>query len=433
MSVQAIGSLGVVILVILTLCRVPLGAAMGLVGLAGYAAIDGWDKAFIVFGTTPFSLTHYSFSVLPLFILMGTVATRSNMSQELFTAANAIFAGRRGALPMATIGACAGFSAISGSSLATAATFSQIAVPEMRRYGYHEQLATGSVAAAGTLGILIPPSVIMVIYALAAEESVPMLFAAGMLPGLLLALLFLITVFVVARVKPEWAPTGPTIPWADRIRAVTALWKLALLFGLAVGGIYGGWFSPTEAAGIAAFTAIIIGFATRQLTWRELYDCIIETLHTTAMLMFIIVGAWVFAYFVVQTQLPAGLIDLIKYFNLSPWAVIAMILIFYIILGCVLDAVAIILVTVPVFLPVVTSMGYDPVWYGILMVVVVEIGLITPPVGLNIFVIRAQLPDIELTTIFKGILPFLVADIVLIALLLIFPQIALWLPGVLFK
>ena len=432
MSTQLIGSLGVTILVILTLLRVPLGAAMGLVGLAGYAAIDGWDKAFIVFGTTPFSLTSYSFSVLPLFILMGTVATRSNMSQELFVAANAIFAGRRGALPMATIGACAGFSAISGSSLATAATFTQIAVPEMRRYGYHEQLATGSVAAAGTLGILIPPSVIMVIYALASEESVPMLFAAGMIPGVLLALLFLVTVYVISRVKPEWAPVGPVMPWGERVRAVAAMWKLALLFGLAVGGIYGGWFSPTEAAGIAAFAAIVIAFASRQLTLRGLYDCMVETLHTTAMLMFIIVGAWVFAYFVVQTRLPSGLIDLIEYFQLAPWAVIMMILVFYIILGCVLDAVAIILVTVPVFLPVVTALGYDSVWYGILMVVVVEIGLITPPVGLNIFVIRAQLPDIELTTVFKGIMPFLVADFVLIALLLLFPQIALWLPGILF-
>ena len=432
MSTQLIGAFGITFLVVLTLLRVPLGAAMGLVGLAGYAAIDGWDKAFIVFGTTPLSLTHYSFSVLPLFILMGTVATRSNMSHELFAAANAVFAGRRGALPMATIGACAGFSAISGSSLATAATFTQIAVPEMRRYGYHEQLATGSVAAAGTLGILIPPSVIMVIYALAAEESVPMLFAAGMIPGVLLALLFLVTVFVISRVRPEWAPAGPTMPWGERLRAVAAMWKLFLLFGLAVGGIYGGWFSPTEAAGIAAFAAIVIAFATSQMTWRVLYDCVIETLHTTAMLMFIIVGAWVFAYFVVQTRLPSGLIDLIKYFDLAPWAVIMMILVFYIILGCVLDAVAIILVTVPVFLPVVTALGYDPVWYGILMVVVVEIGLITPPVGLNIFVIRAQMPDIELVTVFKGIMPFLVADFVLIALLLLFPQIALWLPGVLF-
>ena len=432
MSPQEIGATGVVVLIALTLMRVPLGAAMGLVGLVGYAAIDGWDKAFIVFGTTPYHLTSYSFSVLPLFILMGTVATRSNMSQELFVAANAIFAGRRGALPMATIGACAGFSAISGSSLATAATFTQIAVPEMRRYGYDERLATGAVAAGGTLGILIPPSVIMVIYALAAEESVPMLFAAGMIPGLILAGLFMLVIWVMVRLFPERAPVGDRMAWGERVRAILAMWKLVLLFGIAVGGIYAGWFSPTEAAGIASFVAIVIGAATRQISWRGLYECVMETLRTTGMLMFIIVGAWIFAYFVVQTQLPVGLIELIKHFDLAPWAVIMMILVFYIILGCVLDAVAIILVTVPVFLPVATALGYDSVWYGILMVVVVEIGLITPPVGLNIFVMRAQLPDILLTTMFRGIAPFLVADAILIALLLLFPQIALWLPKLLY-
>ena len=432
MTPQAIGALGILALVILTFSRVPLGAAMGLVGLAGYAAIDGWDKAFIVFGTTPYSLTSYSFSVLPLFILMGTVATRSNMSRELFVAANAIFAGRRGALPMATIGACAGFAAISGSSLAPAATFTQIAVPEMRRYGYDERLATGSVAAGGTLGILIPPSVIMVIYALAAEESVPALFAAGMIPGLILAALFVVVIWVIARIRPDWAPPGPLMPWRERLVAALAMWKLIILFGLAVGGIYTGWFSPTEAAGIASFAAIVIAAATRQLSLRGFYDCVIETLRTTAMLMFIIVGAWIFAYFVVQTRLPTALIDLIQFLELSPWAVIMMILAFYIVLGCVLDSVAIILVTVPVFLPVVVALGYDSVWYGILMVVMVEIGLITPPVGLNIFVMRAQLPDIALGTLFKGIAPFLVADAVLIALLLVFPQIALWLPGILF-
>jgi tripartite ATP-independent transporter DctM subunit len=433
MSPQAIGAIGVVILIGLTLLRVPLGAAMGLVGLVGYAAIDGWDKAFIVLGNTPYSLVNYSFSVLPLFILMGTVATRSNMSQELFHAANAVFAGRRGALPMATIGACAGFSTISGSSLATAATFTQIAVPEMQRYGYDNRLATGSVAAGGTLGILIPPSVIMVIYALAAEESVPMLFAAGMIPGLILAFLFLAVVWVMVRLHPEWAPKCPRMPMGERLKAVLSMWKLVLLFGLAVGGIYTGWFSPTEAAGIASFAAIVIAFATRQLGWRGLYECVIETLRTTAMLMFIIVGAWIFAYFVVQTRLPVGLIDIIKHFDLAPWAVIMMILVFYIVLGCALDAVAIILVTVPVFLPVATAMGYDSVWYGILMVVVVEIGLITPPVGLNIFVMRAQLPEVPLATMFTGIAPFLVADGILIALLMLFPQIALWLPGILFS
>ena len=432
MTPQEIGALGIVALIVLTLLRVPLGAAMGLVGLMGYAAIDGWYKAFIVFGMTPYDLTHYSFSVLPLFILMGTVATRSNMSEELFNAANAIFSGRRGALPMATIGACAGFSAISGSSLATAATFTQIAVPEMRRYGYDERLATGAVASGGTLGILIPPSVIMVIYALAAEESVPMLFAAGMIPGLILVILFMMVIWVMVRIHPEWAPAGPKMSTRERVIAILAMWKLVLLFSIAVGGIYAGWFSPTEAAGIASFVAIVIAAATKQLTWRGLYECVMETLRTTAMLMFIIVGAWIFAYFVVQTQLPKALIEMIEFFNLAPWAVIVMILIFYIILGCVLDAVAIILVTVPVFLPVATALGYDSVWYGILMVVVVEIGLITPPVGLNIFVMRAQLPDIALTTMFRGIAPFLVADGILIALLMLFPQIALWLPGLLF-
>jgi C4-dicarboxylate transporter DctM subunit len=432
MTAQAIGGFGILALIALTLLRVPLGAAMGLVGLAGYAAIDGWDKAFLVFGSTPYALTHYSFSVLPLFILMGNVATRSSMSQELFHAANAIFAGRRGSLPMATIGACAGFSAVSGSSLATAATFTQIAVPEMRRYGYDIRLATGSVAVGGTLGILIPPSVIMVIYALAAEESVPQLFAAGMIPGLVLTLLFMVVIWVMVRIRPEWAPQGDRMPMGVRLRAVAAMWKLLLLFGIAVGGIYTGWFSPTEAAGIAAFTAIVIGFASRQLTLRAFWDSVVETLQTTAMLMFIIVGAWIFAYFVVQTKLPNGLIDLIKDYNLAPWVVISIILVFYIILGCVLDAVAIILVTVPVFLPVAISLGYDSVWYGILMVVVVEIGLITPPVGLNIFVMRAQLPDVPLGTLFAGIAPFLVADFVLIILLLLFPQLALWLPSVLF-
>ena len=432
MTPQEIGALGILGLILLTFLRVPLGAAMGLVGLVGYAAIDGWERAFFVFGDTPYGMSAYAFSVLPLFILMGSVASRSGMSQELFTAANAVFAGRRGALPMATIGACAGFSAISGSSLATAATFTRIAVPEMRRHGYDERLATGSVAAGGTLGILIPPSVIMVIYALAAEESVPALFAAGMIPGVLLALLFVAVVWAVTRIRPDWAPAGPRMGLRDRLRAAAAMWKLAVLFTLAVGGIYAGWFSPTEAAGVASFAAIFIAAATRQLSFASFLGALDETLRTTAMLMFIIVGAWIFAYFVVQTRLPVALVALIDALRLAPWAVILMILAFYVVLGCVLESVAIILVTVPVFLPVVTALGYDPVWYGVLMVVVVEVGLITPPVGLNIFVIRAQLPDVALATVFRGIGPFLVANAVLIAALLAFPGLALWLPRVLY-
>ncbi len=432
MSPQIIGVYGIGVLILLTFLRVPLGAAMGLVGLVGYAAIDGWHKAFVVFGTTPYSLANYSISVLPLFILMGTVATRSGMSRELFEAANALFAGRRGALSMATIGACAGFAAVSGSSVATAATFTPIAVPEMRRYGYDMRLATGSVAAAGTLGILIPPSVIMVIYALLAEQSVPALFAAGMIPGVLLATLYVGVVWVIAQISPEWAPMSERVPWRERIRTAKAMWKLALLFALAVGGIYTGWFSPTEAAGIASFAAIVIALAGGSMGFRGLWDCLLESLWTTAMMLFIFTGAWIFAYFVVQTQVPVLLVELIKDLSLAPWQVLVAIIIFYMILGCFLDSVAIIVVTVPVFLPVVLAQGYDAVWYGVLMVVVVEVGLITPPVGMNVFVIRAQLNDVPMGTIFRGIVPFLTADAILVALLLIFPGLALWLPHVLY-
>jgi tripartite ATP-independent transporter DctM subunit len=431
MTPQAIGAYGILALVVLTFLRVPLGAAMGLIGLIGYAAIDGWLKATVVFGSTPYSLAQYELSVLPLFILMGNVATRSNMSKELYAAANAIFAGRRGALPMATIGACAGFSAVSGSSIATAATFTPIAVPEMMRQGYDARLATGSVAAAGTLGILIPPSVVMVIYALVAEASVPALFAAGMIPGVVLALLFIVTVWLIARIRPEWAPAGQRMAWRPRIRSALQMWKLAVLFGFAIVGIYTGWFSPTEAAGVASAAAILIAFATRTLPLEEFWTAIVETLRTTAMLMFIITGAWVFAYFVVQTKIPNALTELVQAWALPGWGVMLAIIVFYVIAGCVLESVAIILVTVPVFLPMVVALGYDVVWYGILMVVMVEIGLITPPVGLNVFVIRAQIPEIPLGTIFAGIVPFLVADAVLIALLLIYPDLALWLPRVL--
>lgn len=432
MTPQIIGLLGLLGLIFLTLARVPLGAAMGLVGFLGYAAIDGWRRAFIVLGTTPYDIASYSFSVLPLFILMGVVATASGMSRELFTAANALFSGRRGALPMATIGACAGFAAICGSSLATAGTFTRICVPEMRQYGYDDRIATGAVAAGGTLGILIPPSVIMVVYALAAQESVPALFAAGLIPGIVLTLLFMAAIWVIGRLYPDWMPVSPRIPFAERLRSIAIMWKLVVLFGLAVGGIYSGWFSPTEAAGIAAFAAFVIAFASRQLTFGQFIETLVQSLRTTAILMFIITGAWIFAFFVVQTELPTAIVDFIKWIDMPAWGIIVVIIICYLILGCFLDSVAIILVTTPVFLPAVTAVGFDPVWYGVLMVVLVEIGLITPPVGLNVFVIRAQLPDISLGTVYAGIVPFLIAAFALVVLLVLIPDLALWLPRQLF-
>jgi C4-dicarboxylate transporter DctM subunit len=434
LSPQIIGVIGLVAVMIVIFLRIPVAVALGVVGTIGYAAVDHWSKALIALGETPFDVAaSYSLSVVPLFILMGAVASHSEMSKELFTAANAVFSGRRGALAMATVGACAGFGAICGSSLATAATITKVAVPEMRRYGYNEQLATGSVASAGTLGILIPPSVILIIYALIAEESVPHLYAAALIPGIVLALLHIVVIWIILRFHPEWAPAVGSMRWSQRLAAVSGMWKLALLFMLAVGGIYLGWFSPTEAAAIGAFGAIVIATATRKLSLAQFVDALLETVWTTAMLFFIVVGAFIFARFMVLTQLPLGLVNWANQFGLSALTVILLVIFFYVILGCFLDSISMVLITVPVFLPLITQLGFSPVWFGILLVVVVEVGLITPPVGLNLFVIRAQVPDIPLSTVIRGIIPFLGADAALVALLLTAPSMALWLPSVLYK
>ena len=432
MSNLTIGLLGVGVLLAVLLLRLPIGVALALVGTCGYAAIDGWRKALTVIGSVPFELASaYSLSVVPLFILMGAVASRAGMSRELFDAANAVFSGFRGALTNATIGACAAFGAICGSSIATAATFSKVAIPEMRRHGYEDGLAAGCVASAGTLGILIPPSVILAIYSLVAEQSLSKLFAAALFPGLLLAALYIVVVLVVARVKPAWAPKVPAMPLAQRLRAGVGMWKLVLLFFLAVVGIYLGWFSPTEAAAVAAFAAIVIGFATRALSFSGLADAFLDTVYSTAMLFFIIVGAFIFSRFIVLTRLPNELAAWIQAVGLSPLMIVAVVIALYFLLGTFLEEVSTILITVPVVLPLMTSIGYDGIWFGIFVTVMATIGLISPPVGLTVFVIQSQNPDIPAAKIYRGTLPFLAADFVLVALLVAFPALALWLPAAL--
>ena len=417
----------------LIILRVPVAIALGLVGLLGYAAIDGWERALIAAGSTPYDLTDkYSLTVVPLFVLMGAVASRSGMSAELYRAANAIFSGLRGALAMATVGACAGFGAICGSSLATAATMTRVAVPEMRRWGYDERIATGVVASGGTLGVLIPPSVVLVFYAIISEQGVPQLFAAALIPGLIGAVLHIVVIAAIAILQPERMPKSAVMSALERLRALVGLWKMLILFGIAVGGIYSGYISPTEAAAIAALVAIIIAFATRTMTVKQLMDAFLETIWTTGMLFFIIVGAFFFAYFMALTQLPNSLSEWVQGLQVGPWVVILMMIVFYIVLGCFLDAISMILITVPVFLPLALSIGFDPIWFGILVLVVVEVGMITPPVGLNIFVIRAQMPDIALSDVYWGIVPFLAAAGGLIALLMLFPRLALWLPELLY-
>ena len=432
MSVGAIGILGVVGLLALIFLRVPIGLALAASGLLGYAAIDGWATALKMFGTVPFTLASaYSLSVIPLFILMGAVASRANMARELFEAANGLFSGVRGALANATIGSCALFGAICGSSIATAATFSRVAIPEMRRHGYDSAFAAGAVASAGTLDVLIPPSVLLAIYAIAAEQSLPKLYAAAFIPGFVLAALYVLAVFAVAWFRPVWVPRVAAMKLKERLAAAIGMWKLAVLFFFAVFGIYLGWFSPTEAAAVAAFAAIVIAFGTRAMSWRGLVDALLETVYTTAAIFFIVVGAFIFSRFIVLTRFPNELATWVQAAGLAPVWILLAVMALYLLLGTFLDEVSTILITVPVTLPLVTGIGYDGVWFGIFVTVMCTIGLISPPTGMTVFVIQAQHPDIPVARIYRGTLPFLAADFVLVALLVALPGMVYWLPNVL--
>ena len=434
MSTELVGVFSLVAIVGLVLLRVPVAVAMGLVGTIGYGLVDHWSAALDRLGNTPFELSEgYTLSVVPLFMLMGAVASRSGMSQDLFRATNSLFAGWRGTAAMATVGACAGFGSICGSSLATAATMSRIAIPEMRSLGYDERLAAGAVATGGTLAILIPPSVILIVYAVMAQASVAQLFAAALLPGIVLTALHVLVIWALCRWRPDLAPPPPArLSWSERLRSIARMWQIAALFAVSVGGIYIGLFSPTEAAAVGCLGAMLMGVVTRRIGYRDLGAALVETVRTTAVLFFIVIMAFVYAYFLILTHLPQGLVGFVSALHLSPLAVMVLLIAFYLVLGCFLDSLGMILITVPVFLPLVLGLGYSPVWFGVLVVLVVEIGLITPPIGMNLFVIRAQQPDISIASLYRGVLPFLTADAVLIALLFVFPSLALWLPKFLF-
>ena len=433
MTFAAVALIGIAALLLLILVRVPIAVALSATGMLGYAALDGWSPALKMVGLVPYQLANaYSLSVIPLFLLMGAVASRARMATELFQACNAIFSGMRGALASATIGACALFGAICGSSIATAATFSKVAIPEMRRHGYEPSFAAGAVASAGTLDVLIPPSVLLAIYAIAAEQSLPELYAAAMIPGLMLAAMYLLVVHVVASVRPGWIPKSPGVPWRARLRELAGMWKMAVLFFLAVGGIYLGWFSPTEGAAVAAFAAIAIAFATGTMNLRSLVGALVETVHIIAPIFFIMLGAFIFSRFIVLTQVPNELAKWVELVGLSPFWVFLAIIPLYILLGTFLDEVSTILITVPVTLPLVTSIGFDGVWFGIFVTVMCTIGLITPPTGMTVFAIQAQHPEVPVVRIYLATLPFLLADLVLVALLIAMPGLALWLPKVLY-
>jgi C4-dicarboxylate transporter DctM subunit len=423
---------GLGLMMVLALLRIPIAISMGVIGFLGVAYLRDWNfaPAMAMVETKIYETgRNYTLSVIPLFILMGNFVTRAGMSRELFRAAYAFVGHLRGGLAMATVVACAGFGAICGSSIATAATMAKVAYPSMKDLGYSDRLSTGSIAAGGTLGILIPPSTLMVIYGVITETNIGKMFAAGILPGILATFLLCLAVQWTVWRDPASGPRGEKSTWRDRIRSIEGVWAVALLFILVMGGIYGGVFTATEGAGIGAFGAFCIALARRALTWRTLLDCLVESGRTTAMLFVILTGALMFAEFVNYTTMPNDLKTLVSTLNLSPIMVITAICVIYVILGTAMEELSMILLTVPVFFPLVVHLGFDPIWFGILVVVVVEIGLISPPVGMNLFVLNALLPGVPTITLFRGVLPFVVADIIRLGILIAFPAISLWLPS----
>ena len=427
---------GFAVLLFLIMIRMPIGIAMGLVGFFGFAWLNDWNW------TAALSMSarrlidtarDYSLTVIPLFILMGNFVTKSGLSHELYRASYAFMGHLRGGLAMATVVACGGFSAICGSSLATAATMSKVSVPPMRKYGYSDALATASIAAGGTLGILIPPSVILLIYGIMTEQSIRELFAAGFLPGMLGILLYVGAVAWTVWRNPKAGPPGERSTGKERLEAMKGVWGTLLLFVLVIGGMYVGAFTATEAAGIGAAGAFLIALSRKSISWRTLYEVLTETAHTSASLFFVVIGALIFSNFITRAEFPDYLLQFVQSYNLSPMLVIFMILGIYILLGCILESLSMMLLTVPIFYPLVQSLGFDLVWFGILVVVVTEISLLTPPVGLNVFVLSGVLKDVKTSTIFKGVTPFWIADLIRLTLLTLIPAISLFLPEVLYR
>jgi tripartite ATP-independent transporter DctM subunit len=410
--------------------RVPVAIAMGTVGIVGGWIQNGGASVGFILGSVPFETVFpYSLSVIPLFILMGVFAARAGLSRSLYEAVHAFIGHLKGGLAMATVGACAAFGAISGSSLATASTMCRVAMPEMRRRAYDDRLASATVAAGGTLGVLIPPSVIMIVYALLTEQSIGKMFAAALIPGLLATGLYMAAVFIQCWRNPALGPADTRVDWGGRLRALKGVWAVLALFALVIGGIYGGLFSPTEAAAVGAFGAILLALVKRQLTRRVVMEGLTETAGTSGMIFLILIGTALFNYFIETTGLPQMLVEQVGALGWDPIWILAMLLVFYVILGCFMDSLSMLLLTLPVVFPLITSLGFDPIWFGIIMVSVVEIGLITPPVGMNLFIIMAGTPGLKLQVISRGVLAFLAADVVRLALLILLPGLSLWLPS----
>lgn len=432
LSRPVVGTFGIVLMLMLLFSRMPIGPVMAMVGFLGFAFLVDWDPSLAILGKSPFrTAANQSLSTIPLFILMGLFCFHSELSTDIYNTVRAWMGRLRGGLAMSTVGACAGFAAVSGSSMATAVTMGTIALPEMKKYGYDDRLATGSVASGGSIGILIPPSVPFIIYASLSEESIGRLFMAGVFPGILEAFLYIITIYIMCRLNPKLGPKGPSSTLREKIVSLKGTWGIIVLFLLVIGGIYLGIFTPAEAAGIGAFGALVLGIVRRKLTWNKILICLADATKNTSVLFLMLIGANIFSYFLTMSQIPTMLADLIVALPIPSALTLWVILLVYIILGGIMPIMPAIILTVPVFLPVVESLGYSPIWFGVLVVTMAEIGQITPPVGINVFVLSGVAKDVPIGKIFGGIVPFIIADVIRVFLIFFFPALALWLPSML--
>jgi C4-dicarboxylate transporter DctM subunit len=430
MDRDLVALLGFVGMFALMAVRVPIGIAMGVAGVGGFALLSGTTPALNLLANVPLSvLTDYNLIVIPMFILMGAFASHSGMSTELFKAGRAWLGHRRGGLALASIAACGGFSAINGSSVATAATMTQVALPEMRRAGYHPGFSAGLIAAGGTLGIMIPPSVIMVLYGIMTETDITKLFAAGIIPGFMAIGFYSVVVAVVARLRPDTMPSGERMGWGERFASLRPLWAVVVLFVFVLGGIYGGLFTVQEAAGVGAIGTLVIGMLRGRLGWKQIKAALIGALRVSSAIMMIVVGAYLFGYFLTITQFTQNAVEFLVHLPVGPYGVLALIMVGYLILGAVMDELAMILLTVPIVFPAMMQLGFDPVWFGVIVVMAVTFGMICPPVGMNVFVINSIARDLPLGAIYKGTMPFIAVDVVRLLILCAFPALSLWLPG----
>ncbi len=431
------GIIGIAIMVFLFMTRMPVAFVMMLVGFVGFSLLTSWKGGLNLMSRNVYdAFASYELSTIPLFILMGQIAFNCGISKRLYETAYRFLGNTRGGLAMATVSACTAFGAVCGSSPATAATMSTVGIPEMKRYGYANSLAAASVASGGGLGMIMPPSVVLIIYGVLTEQSIGALFVSGILPAMLLTALFIVGIDIQCRINPALGPKGDIFTWSERFRSLANLLDTILIFLLVIGGLFWGLFTPTEAASIGVIGVLALALIKRQLTWRAFVNSLYETLRTSCMVLVLIAGAVVFGKFLAVTRIPFDIANWVAAFDMPSFAIMGTIILIYFIGGCFMDSLALIMLTIPVFFPVVTSMGYDPIWFGVIIVLVTEMGVITPPVGINVYVVygmcRKIAPDVTLEDVFKGILPFMLSIVIGIALLFIFPQIILFLPGLMY-